>query len=1768
MLSVLTLAVIGRGIISIAFPYVLRKVAAAYDLDASYSRMELYLLDGDVGLWNLTVRPKAGGPPLMTTEYVRVSVSALNLLRGKLVVQRAELDRMELDVEREADGRIPALEKLLAGGEETPRTDDQARELSFDPPLRVDALRINRLRAHWVDRSVSPVIDTELELTLWLSEVGVADRPVRVLIEGSSPPLLESLRSEGTVTAQRKRLDANLDVVVRGLHPKPAAGYLAQMGIKAIGDSIALRAATEIRIRVADSQNAGVKAALPSGHVAGTVMVKNMSVTVDGREAAGVDSMVVGIDALSVAGAALSNVTIDGVRVNASRTAEGRLRFVGLELAPSGPSTAPAAPAVAASPTATTGAATTQPHAAAALTLKQLTIRNLRAAFRDGAITPVANLAFVIDQLELAGIDSAQPDTPVGIAGTFSSPRVVNSIDLKGTMQPFAATRTLDAKLVAQGIRPDAIRGYLDAAGIESTLADGALTCDLRAAVAVLPDGAVRADARLANVRLADAAAGELLALATVDVSGLSLDSTGSHVRVEAVDVTGPRLSARREADGTIVAAGIRMGRPAPARLPVPAIAPGVAMAASGTAAPPAGSSSQPAAFSPYRFELGRLTWKDVEVQFVDQAVAPATTVRMSKAGVELANIVVDLDPRAGATAPGEVRAWIAAPGVADRLQIEGSVTPNAGAVTADLKITGQGLRGDLIAPYLKGAGIEPALRNGSLQLRTRVAVSQKGKDAIAASLAVDMLRYTDGDQELLGLDRLLIDNVAVTPRDVAVTSVQMDKPRALVRRNADGSLTMAGFRFNAPTTQPSAAILPTPAAGSPSPVRPPLSAAAPAPFVATLDKLRVNDGSFAWADQAVTPAVNAVAHANIEVDRFVFGRDAAPALVKIVANLDQTLGHFSAAGTVTTSTTSPAVRLDVAGSGLREGVLGPYLPPGMNVALKDGRFRATLEAGVTPHPQGGQTAKLIVSAVDYRDGEATEPLLSFDSARLLVSRADVPGEIIAIDEVSLAGLRTGARKASDGSLHTLGLTFPSAAQVPAQPPPAPAARASASRPAHPGPATDREAILPARRKRLPLITLKTLAVNLSRVWFLDESKLQTVPITLADVALRNKGPVELFGDDPQSRPPVDLDLVGKIAPVVGEFTVATQIAPFASQPTLQVAVTASGINGSGLTDVLPELWEYIDGSELTNGRFAASIEVIAKFARRGPAEWDFSKPMELAAVVRDVAFRADSSESSPVLAGVHEVRADGVRFDPATGSVIARSVEVLRPVARVWRDAEAIRALGVAIKTPPSRLPVGAPKPKPKPPGPRGPNFVTPYGKPIEAKVAPPKPPAEMTIERLIVSGIDVNVEDRSIKPPLMIPLNSLEADIHGLSNMVMREPRPVRFNITAGAAKLPAAPGQPPRAMFSEIVASGKLTLFPSPRGSVRSTVSGLEVISLKGPATAAKVTISDGVFDGHADLRFQDDGSLDVRSRFAFTDLRMSEPDNGFIRRVLKLPGPLDAMIILLEDDSGAITVPLNVTVRKGNVSSGQVAGAAVTALGSILATAVASAPLKLAGGAAEAVGLDQVLGGGKKPTGPQVAGAIDFFEGAGDTSSTSGITTLQELIRRMRRDKTLEVTLRHELGGGDIARAAQRANPSLDAAAAMGARLRQTKAALLLQREQLAPAARAMIIADPAGGAAEAIAKLREVEAQLAVTEEALDRVYDLTMPGADRQAQRRTRSASLEIAEARLEAMKQMIIAAGIPDAENRVRVIKPQFTPTGGDAGGKVTMVVISKKKP
>ena len=84
--------------------------------------------------------------------------------------------------------------------------------------------------------------------------------------------------------------------------------------------------------------------------------------------------------------------------------------------------------------------------------------------------------------------------------------------------------------------------------------------------------------------------------------------------------------------------------------------------------------------------------------------------------------------------------------------------------------------------------------------------------------------------------------------------------------------------------------------------------------------------------------------------------------------------------------------------------------------------------------------------------------------------------------------------------------------------------------------------------------------------------------------------------------------------------------------------------------------------------------------------------------------------------------------------------------------------------------------------------------------------------------------------------------------------------------------------------------------------------------------------------------------------------------------------------------------------------------------------------------------------------------------------------------------------------------------------------------------------------------------------MAQNDDALDRLYGLLRPGADRQAARRTRGACLEYGKERLDAVKQALTAAGLTDMD-RVHMANPKFEQVPGDEGGKVVVTLVPKKK-
>jgi hypothetical protein len=271
--------------------------------------------------------------------------------------------------------------------------------------------------------------------------------------------------------------------------------------------------------------------------------------------------------------------------------------------------------------------------------------------------------------------------------------------------------------------------------------------------------------------------------------------------------------------------------------------------------------------------EVGRLVWKDVRLQLEDHGTNPPSVIALTDAGVELTDVRIDLDAGPAADRrPGKFRAWLAAPGVAEALTVEGTLTPGPDTLDVDATVTGRGLSTATVVPYLQSFGITgpaPDLHDGSLDLHLKAAL-RRTSDGLGASVALDGVRFADGKTELVGVDGLAVRGLEFGPAGLTVAAVEVDRPRVRAERAADGSLIVAGARLpatrqaespdKAATTKPATAVAAAaPATGPAAPTTAPATApttspAAPPPFVIVLKQLHVKGAGVTWVDRALQP--------------------------------------------------------------------------------------------------------------------------------------------------------------------------------------------------------------------------------------------------------------------------------------------------------------------------------------------------------------------------------------------------------------------------------------------------------------------------------------------------------------------------------------------------------------------------------------------------------------------------------------------------------------------------------------------------------------------------------------------------------------------------------------------------------------------------------------------------------------------------------------------------------------------------------------------------
>ena len=1702
LLVLFIVVVLGRFLVSLAFPLVVGHVVAFYNLSCTYDRAELSISDGNLNLFNLTLRPKEGGEPIAHADFIYGNISPLELLRGRLHVFRVEADGTELSLDRNADGTIPLLQRLFPATvtktSSNPAT--PPRPIDLQSPLKVEAFRLTHLNVHIRDQHVSPTLDTVVQLAVRVSNLGVPGEPTSFEVSVSADQLLEDLLLKGQAKTDGNHLDALMTVAIRDLHPTPAAGYLLPAGIRPASDSISMRMSAALTATASTN--------VP-GALTGNLALSDLRAEADGQQSIRVDSVNVGIDSFDPTALRLGQVLVAGVHVSTSRTHEGLLRACGVELTTpeqnnASPTTAPAYP----------------------ISVASVQLHDCRLDLVDEAVTPPANLAVQLDALM---ITEPPAGGPLAIVGRLGLPGVAKQINLSGSTDPFAPIKTADVKVRVEGIQPTALKPYLDALGLESEFKDGSFGCDLTASLSPQPDGGIAADAHLSKLRLDNGA--ELLGLNDVVVKGASANAR--RIRFESIDISGPALMVQRDASGALSLLGMRTKPPT-----APATAPSAASTNTATSQPAAARTPLP------RLEIGKFNWHDAHVHLVDQAISPPQSIAIDDVGVEAHDLKLGLDPADYADNTGTIKAWLVAPHLIDRLDFDGVVTPGPSAVQLDLTATGSGISPAALGPYLKPFGVEPLTHDGSLKVHALVALAKKG-DALDASLQLDGFHYGAAGGDLVAVDGMRIGHVQIGGEELAITSVVIDHPQARIERDADGGLIFAGVKLLEPQSAPPSARVTNGSAALAAGQSPITSTA---PFVGTLRSLQIHNAALSWTDRAVHPAVTTSLTSDIDLKNLTIGRPAHDATVRIAAAIPDVARRVTVFGEFSPARGNQSAHLDVAAFGVEIGPLAPYLPPGITSTLSDGRLNFTLDGEIIAHSKGGVGGKLQIHDLDYRDGDSPDALFTMDDLSVIGSRIDPTGGVIALDEVSTRGIELSASRAPGGAIRLMGLSIaspPPTTQPAATQPAGPPAAAPAA-----GPGLSAAQIVAAANKALPLVTLDKLDLNVHRVSFVDATRPKAAALSLVDLRLQNKNRIVWLGPDAATRPPTQLLLTSGVAPLADQLSVAMKVTPFALHPAVALDLAVTGIHGDGLTKLVPELADTLDGSAMTNGQAEAHVEAVLKLDRRDPMVFDFSTPYAADFLLTNVRFR--SSPGSPTLGGLDEVQAEDIRVRPATSNVEVKSLEITKPALLVAREKDGIHALGWTIKLPaPTTQPTTQPTKQP---------MAVASKAPAPSPTTQPAPTGEIKIDRILASGLDVRIEDRTTSPVTVIPLSALDLEIRDLSSQAPYQDKPVRFSvlINSGKVSLPARTksGVEDRELFSQISASGKVGLYPQYNGWAKASVSGFDLSGLTAEAAAYNITLTRGAFDANVDLHFEPGNVIDTSAKLIVTDLSLSEQPKGPISSALQLPAPLDVCIGALEDPDGSITLPLNFQIKDARPEG--IAGAAVGAVSSVIVTAVASAPVKVVGGVGNLLGLGPKKPGQEQPIVlPYDPGAVALEEGE--------LSTLRNLAQRMIKEPNIELTILHTFGAGDVAVLASRANPSADDARSLAYQLRAHKLELSSLRAQVSGQAEAQLAAFDATDASATIDRLRAIDRELAQTEDALDRTYDLLRPGAQRQADRRTRAAALEVAAQRLLAIRAELRALGVADVDRRVHLLHPTFTP-GDQADSSVTVQPVRTK--
>ncbi|MFT4513195.1 MAG: hypothetical protein ACI91B_001897 [Planctomycetota bacterium] len=1330
-----------------------------------------------------------------------------------------------------------------------------------------------------------------------------------------------------------------------------------------------------------------------------------------------------------------------------------------------------------------------------------------------------------LDGIERSTIDSTFGPTKVTGAGTvdvgvvtpFSlamhTDGIVDALRLQNGRLELSGTRTaVNADLRGEGLTCVRIRPMLEAAGLE--LPEGGL--DIGASLDAEIGESMSVDLTRVKIRSQQEPMLELEHVAIRDVR--TLDDTFA---IGSIELVGPELAVRKEADGSMLLAGLRIKAGAPSALAEP---------------PPPPARLHDVITLP-KLRLGSFSWSGTKLVYTDATVTPETTISLQDLDVHADAITI------GERAPpGRLTVAFRVPDVLEKFTAQLTLKSTENSLRVDLESTTSGITLQGLRAFTAPLGIQSELDSGEFQFTAGADVTFLENGELAANAELLNVRLTDGDQKLLSLRGVRGTDFSLS--HLGTWTIQ--DPFVKVHRDAEQALHVLGLRLGQ-SDAAAAASADAPTSARSKPTKP---AQEPGPNTLnpsfTHGDLTLDRTTIAWTDARYPNRTF-----SIGLDAKVLAEHVDGKLpVNVTLRLDRAIQSCGIEAQLQLDPARDTITGKLTATGIQGSELAMLLPEGISCTLVDGTLDANFDAGINKLDSSAMHAILRGLKLQDRSVElAAIDEIVFDIA----SASDTE---VHITDAHVKGIRASVTMTPD-ALHVPGFALATVTENPATPTAAPTATA-------PNNAVRTEPLT------LPKLRIDALALNLERFELLDRRGEDAEPLVLqTDLLL-----LEAWIGDPNADVPnpMKLQMIGNVQPFGAKFRANAKLSPFDLTPTLDVDFSLEKFDTTQLQRVMPSLANQIRG-EATALTATAKLHAFLNMKRREASKFDFNRSLGAELVIEGLKLH-DANTDEPY-ASIASIDAVVRAIQPASGSVLLRSLTIDDPKLRVEKDADGMHIAGFLLPTPPAAEPTET-----------QPEGTTPPVEPSKPAATPaPTDAGEFAIDRFDLLGVNVDFKDATTDPPTHLMLTDTDAQLRRFSTRAFTEPRPMSFSVTvrggpvqlerrvikssvvaglltAGAEALVGANQEheyEQRAMLDELSADGQLQLFPTTLGRINLSLTELELAAFRGIAKQAGVDLTDGLYDMRVDIDLKGYDGIDIRSNHVLTYLALDEPPDGPIYRYLRLPAPIQTILFLLRNADDQQRIPISLHVPADGVSQSAIVALAVENLIKLIGDAFSSAGNRVIEGASGGL-----LGGSSGI--PDIAIEVPF----GDGSPLPDAHDLGPLIEAAVDDETLSIVLTHEMGAGDQPRAYQLANPEAEVVRATIARLQQKRTELEAQRTPLA----ADIVALYAAGKPQEAWRLQEelhtVDRHQGELLVALNSAIDQIGNPRERSALRRTRQAALALAEARLNAISkeltegcpQLLVTASA-DSAARIERRPGRGLPIAGlPSGGRIVAVL------